>query len=162
MGNRPILIDAAQRIAIYELIYGSCIALDEKNFAGYLALCDESYNYKITAYSPEIRKEMTWLEHDKKGMELLFNNLPKHNSDHSPLTRHATVYMVKLNPDGKTADVTSALQVFKTELDGGSTALYAVGKLHDKVLLADGMPMLLERRVHLDTRQLGIGYHIPF
>lgn len=162
MGNRPILIDAAQRIAIYELVYGSCIALDAKDFAGYLALCDEKYRYRITAYSPEIRKEMTWLEHDKKGMELLFTNLPRHNSDHSPLTRHATVYLVKTNPDGQTAEVTSALQVFKTDLDGGGTSLYAVGKLHDKVLLSAPLPKLLDRRVHLDTRQLGIGYHIPF
>ena len=70
------------------------MALDAKDFSGYLAMCDPAYRYAITAYSPEIRKEMTWLEHDHAGMKLLFGNLPKHNSDHSTLSRHVTVYTV--------------------------------------------------------------------
>ena len=36
------------------------------------SLCDEGFRYKITTYSPEIRKEMVWLDHDKQGMETLF------------------------------------------------------------------------------------------
>ncbi len=83
------------RTAIEELVYRSCLALDEKNFKGYLDLCDADFRYSITAHSPEIRKDMIWLDHDKQGMQLLFTNLPRHNSDHSPLTRHATVYTVE-------------------------------------------------------------------
>src|SRR5450756_272074 len=81
-----------QRQLIEELVYRSCLALDEQDFKGFLELCDESFRYSVTAFSPEIRKDMTWLDHDKAGMDTLFANLPRHNSDHSPLTRHVTVY----------------------------------------------------------------------
>lgn len=148
------------RTAIEELVYRSCLALDDKDFKGFLALCDPSFRYSITAYSPEIRKEMIWLDHDRAGIELLFTNLPRHNSDHSPLTRHATVYTVKV--DGDEAEVVSALQVFRTALDGGATELFAVGRLYDTIKLAGGTPKLAKRVVKLDTRLMGYGYHIPF
>ena len=102
------------RNEITELIANSCMALDDKDFAGYLELCDPAYHYSITAYSPEIRKEMTWLEHDKQGLQSLFTNLPRHNSDHSPITRHVSVYTVQIDAAAKQAKVVSALQVFKT------------------------------------------------
>src|SRR4051794_2006824 len=119
-----------QKQAIHELVYTSCMLLDEKNFAGFLGVCDPAFHYAITTYSPEIRKNMTWLEHDKAGMKTLFDNLPKHNSDHSPITRHVTVYTVAVDAGGKEAKVVSGLQVFRTSLDGGATELFAVGKLH--------------------------------
>lgn len=150
------------RHTISELICRSCMALDEKDFGSYLALCDPAYRYAITAYSPEIRKEMTWLEHDKAGMQLLFGNLPKHNSDQSPLSRHVTVYTITCDDDAKQAHVVSALQVFRTSLDGGVTELFAVGKMHDTINLAGAEPKLLDRNIRLETRMLGFGSHIPF
>jgi methanesulfonate monooxygenase small subunit len=153
------------RVAIEELVYRSCLLLDDKKFLEYLALCDERFRYSITAHSPEIRKDMTWLDHDKAGMHTLLTQLPRHNSDHSPLTRHATVYTVEANAAATEATVISALQVFKTDLDGGISMLFAVGRYTDTVKLnsaAGGAPTLLKRVVKLDTRMLGIGYHIPF
>jgi len=147
---------------IEELVYRSCLALDDKDFKGYLNLCDDGFRYTITTHSPEIRKDMIWLDHDKKGLELLFNNLPRHNSDHSPLSRHATVYTVEVDAAAKRAKVVSTMQVFKTSLDGGATELFAVGKYLDTVNLEGTSPKLLNRTVKLDTRMLGIGYHIPF
>ena len=149
-----------QRKQIEELIYRSCLAMDDRDFKAFLALCDAGFRYKVTAYSPEIRKDMTWLDHDRAGMEALFTQLPRHNSDHSPLTRHATVYTVKMN--GQTAEVVSALQVFRTALDGGATELYAVARLVDTVKLNGGEPKLAQRVVKVETRQLGYGTHIPF
>lgn len=149
-----------QRTQIEELIYRSCLALDERDYKGFLALCEPSFRYKVTAFSPEIRKDMTWLDHDRAGMETLFTNLPRHNSDHSPLTRHATVYTVKMN--GETAEVVTALQVFRTALDGGATELFAVARFHDTVKLNGGAPKLAQRVVRIETRQLGYGSHIPF
>ena len=149
-----------QRKQIEELIYRSCLAMDDRDYKGFLALCEPDFRYKVTAYSPEIKKDMTWLDHDRKGMETLFTNLPRHNSDHSPLTRHATVYTVKAN--GKTAEVVTALQVFRTALDGGATELYAVARLLDTVKIDGGEPKLAQRVVKIETRQLGYGSHIPF
>jgi methanesulfonate monooxygenase small subunit len=153
------MIKSEQRQAIEELVYRSCLALDAKDYKAFLALCDDGFRYTISTYSPEIRREMVWLDHDRKGMETLFTNLPRHNSDHSPLTRHVTVYTVDIN--ASTAEVVSALQVFRTQLDGGATELFAVGRLHDVVKM-DQTPKLARRMVRLETRLLGYGYHIPF
>lgn len=150
------------RSDIDQLIYQSCLLLDSKDFVGYLGLCDPAFHYAITAYSPEIRKDMVWLEHDKEGMKTLFTNLPKHNSDQSPLSRHVTVYVVDDDEVRQQAKVTSVLQVFRTSLDGGATELFAVGKIYDTVSLGDGSPKLLDRNIRLDTRMFGFGYHIPF
>jgi len=149
-----------QRQQIEELIYRSCLALDDRDYKGFLALCDAGFRYKVAAYSPEIRKEMVWLDHDRKGMETLFTNLPRHNSDHAPLVRHATVYTVKVN--GTQAEVISALQVFRTALDGGATELFAVARLIDTVKLDGDAPKLASRVVRMETRQLGFGSHVPF
>ncbi|MDQ3445557.1 MAG: nuclear transport factor 2 family protein [Pseudomonadota bacterium] len=157
--NLPMQLD---RIAIEELVYRSCLALDEKNFKAYLDLCHQDFRYTIAAHSPEIRKDMTWLDHDKPELQLLFNNLPRHISDHSPLTRHAIVYTVEYSAEQQQANVISALQVFKTSLDGGATELFAVGRYLDTVRVDGGAPRLLKRVVKLQTRQFGFGYHIPF
>jgi methanesulfonate monooxygenase small subunit len=155
------MVKSEQRQAIEELVYRSCLALDAKDYKAFLALCDEDFRYTIATYSPEIRREMVWLDHDRKGMETLFTNLPRHNSDHSPITRHATVYTVDLD-SSRNASVVSALQVFRTQLDGGATELFAVGRFHDTVKLDGASPRLARRLVRLETRLLGYGYHIPF
>jgi methanesulfonate monooxygenase small subunit len=149
-----------ERQQIEELIYRSCLALDDRDYKGFLELCDAGFRYKVAAYSPEIRKEMVWLDHDRNGMETLFTNLPRHNSDHAPLVRHATVYTVKVS--GAQAEVVSALQVFRTALDGGATELFAVARLIDTVKLDGDTPKLAARVVRMETRQLGFGSHIPF
>lgn len=151
-------MDIAKRKAVEEVVYKSCLALDAKDYKGFLALCDDEFRYTISTYSPEIRREMVWLDQDRKGMETLFTNLPRHNSDHSPLTRHATVYTVEEKAAG--FEAISALQVFKTELDGGATQLFAVGRFHDTVNFQN--MKLAKRVVRLETRLLGYGYHIPF
>ncbi|MCL2449184.1 MAG: hypothetical protein FWD17_09570 [Polyangiaceae bacterium] len=144
-----------------ELVYRSCLLLDVQDYEGFLALCDDGLRYTIGAYSPEIRREITWLDHDKRGLATLFRNLPKHHSDPSPLTRHATVYTVRWDGPATTADVVTALQVFRTTLDGGTTRLFAVGKMRDTIRLAYGRAWLLRRAISLATRDLGIGSHIP-
>jgi methanesulfonate monooxygenase subunit beta len=150
------------RAAIETLVYTSALRLDAGDFAGYLELCAPEFRYLITAYSPEIRQEMIWLDHDKAGLQALFETLSRHHSDPSPLSRHVTLYTVEVAADGGTAAVVSALMVFRTALDGGATELFAVGKMHDIVTLASGPPRLAKRQVRLDTRMLGIGSHIPF
>ena len=154
------MVKPEQRQEIEELVYRSCLALDARDYKAFLALCDADFRYTIATHSPEIRRDMVWLDHDRKGMETLFTNLPRHNSDHSPLTRHVTVYTVDVK--GAEADAVSALQVFRTQLDGGATELFAVGRYHDTVKFADGAAKLAQRVVRLETRLLGYGYHIPF
>jgi len=156
------MVKSEQRQAVEELVYRSCLALDAKDWGGFLDLCEQGFRYTITTYSPEIRKEMVWLDHDRKGMDTLFTNLPRHNSDHSPITRHATVYTVALDEAKQEASVVSALQVFRTQFDGGASELFAVGRLHDTVKLNGAGAKLARRIVRLETRLLGYGHHVPF
>src|SRR5918997_7135378 len=147
--------------AVRELVYRSCLRLDAGDFPGWLDLCARDFRYTISAYSPEIRQEMIWLDHDRGGMEGLFKMLPKHNSDHSPLSRHASVYLVDLDTEGEEAEVVTSVVVYRTALDGGATELFAVCKYFDTVSLEGDSPLLSRRDVRLDTRELGIGSHLP-
>jgi methanesulfonate monooxygenase small subunit len=149
------------RYQVEELVYRVALLLDGGEFQAYLDLCAPDFQYVIGAYSPEIRREMVWLDHDKPALQSLFDTLPRHNSDHTPLSRHVTLYTVDAAPDGDTASAVSALQVFRTALDGGATELYAVGKIYDTVSVSGGAARLTRRRIRLDTRMLGIGSHIP-
>jgi methanesulfonate monooxygenase small subunit len=149
------------RAAFEELVYRLALKLDAADYPGFLSLCAPEFRYIIAAYSPEIRRPMTWLDHDKAGLENLFGTLPRHHSDRAPLNRHVTVYTVDLEGAGEEAAIVTALQVFRTQLDGGATELFAVGKIYDRARLVGKTAQLLSRRVQLDTRQLGIGTHIP-
>lgn len=149
--------------AIRELVARTCLALEGNDYPGYLKLCDSEFRYRITAYSPEIRKEMVWLEKDKKGMKDLLDLLPKQNMDRTPLTRHFSIFTVERIAGDDRIKVTSALQLFRTEMQGGETSLVAVGKYIDEIrLFEDGSAALVDREVRLDTRMLGKGYHVPF
>ena len=150
------------REIVQELVYRAALTLDEGDFNGFLALCAEDLRYTIGAYSPEIRKPITWLDADRTDLKTLFDTLPRHNSDHAPLARHVTVYTIEFRPDDGEAVVTSALQVFRTALDGGASELFAVGKIHDVVRVANGAGRLARRHIELSTRRLGIGSHIAF
>ncbi len=153
---------STERVAVEELIYETCTALDQLNYSGYMGLCGDDFEYLLTAYSPEIRKDMIWLDHGRAEMENLFNTLPRHNSDHAPLTRNAVVYKVQFDEAKKEANVVTALQIFKTQLNGGATQVFAVGKYYDTVSLEGETPTLRKRHVKLDTRDLHWGSHVPF
>jgi methanesulfonate monooxygenase small subunit len=144
-----------------ELVYRAALRLDALEFSGFLALCEPDFRYTAGAYSPEIRRPMLWLDQDREGMRVLFETLPRHNSDRAPLSRHVTVYTVEAGDGEGLLAVVSALQVFRTTLDGGATELYAVGKLHDTARLTPGGARLVRRHLELQTRMLGIGSHIP-
>jgi methanesulfonate monooxygenase small subunit len=150
------------RAVFEELVYRTALALDAGEFAAYLGLCAPDFRYSAGAYSPEIRREMLWLDHDREGLANLFATLPRHHSDRAPLSRHVTVYTVDLAAAGDQARMDSSLLVFRTTLDGGSSELFAVGKIHDTARLVGGGALLVRRHIQLQTRQLGIGSHIPF
>jgi methanesulfonate monooxygenase small subunit len=102
---------------------------------------------------------MTWLAYDRAGMETLIRQLPRHNSDQSVLTRHVTVYTVEPLENG--ARVVSALAVYRTDLDGGETRVFAVGRYYDELVRVGNEWRLRAREVRLETRSLGIGTHYP-
>jgi methanesulfonate monooxygenase small subunit len=170
-----------ERTLVHDLVYELSLRLDAGDFDGYLERCAPDLRYTIGAYSPELRRPMLWLDLDKPALRTLLDTLPRHHSDHARLSRHVTVYKVEgpttldvddgqgLGKDdlGVAGDgdfqVVSALQVFRTVLDGGATTLFAVGKIFDGVRIDPGAraARLVRRRIELDTRMLGIGSHLP-
>jgi methanesulfonate monooxygenase small subunit len=147
------------RTDVEELVYDTCLKLDARDWRGFLDLCSDDFNYKVSAFAPEIRKEMTWLDRDRAEFQEFIGMLPRHNTDPSPLTRHAQVWKVKMN--GSRAEIVSSLQIYRTALDGGASELYALGKYYDTVALDGEAPRLVARHVKLDTRDLGWGTHLP-
>ncbi|MDH3742738.1 MAG: hypothetical protein OER56_14190, partial [Hyphomicrobiales bacterium] len=133
----------------------------------WLNLCDADFEYEITAWSPEINKDMIYFSGNRDYLQSMTDMLDKHNTDHSPLRRHATVYTIDENDDG-TLTVMSSLAIYQNLLDGinshidaGESHLFVIGRYIDKMKIEDGKAIFLERKVALDTRRLDKGSHWP-
>ena len=153
---------------IRETIYRASLLLDDEKFMEWLALCAPDFSYRITTYSPEIRRHMTWYEQDVSGLKGMIEMLPKHNTDHGRLTRHVTVYTVEADGPQGEAKATSSFACYRTMLDGinshidsGESQLFLIGKYYDRFRIEKDGPRFVERNVFLDTRRLDKGSHYP-
>lgn len=153
---------------VRDAIYRATMLLDGQKWDQWLDLCDDDFKYEIKSWSPEINYDMTYLQLDRKGLASLVKLLPLHNTDHSPLTRHTTVYSVDVSEDGKTAKAISSVVVYQTMLDGinshvdsGESRLFLVGKYIDTMSIEDGKARFLNREVRLENRRLDKGSHWP-
>ena len=154
--------------SVKDAIYKSCLLLDDQKFADWLDLCDGDFTYAIVAFSPEIRRDMTYFSGNRNQLATMIGLLPKHNTDHSPLKRHATVYSVALDEGGKTAEAITSVVIYQNMLDGinshidsGENRLFVVGRYHDTLRLNGGAPKFVRRHVRLETRRLDKGSHWP-
>jgi len=105
---------------------------------------------------------------DRKGLENLVNLLPKHNTDHSPLTRHTSVYTVDVEDGANRANAISSVVVYQTLLDGinshidaGESRIFVVGKYIDSFKIDSGQAKFLSREVRIENRRLDKGSHWP-
>ena len=153
---------------VKETIYKASLYLDECRWADWLNLCDDKFYYAIKAFSPEINYEMTYLDGYRSDLVSMTSMLPKHNTDHSPLSRHTVAYTVDVNKNKETATAVSSVAVYQTQLNGinshvlaGESNVFIVGKYLDKFCTKKGEPFFLERIVQLDTRRLDKGSHWP-
>ncbi len=152
--------------AVKDTIYRSCLFLDDEKWSDFLELCDQSFNYAIKAYSPEISYDMTYFSGSRDEIESITDMLPKHNTDHSSLKRHATVYTVDVEEDGDSVTAVTSLVVYQNMYDGvnshidsGENHLFLIGKYIDKFKMDGANAKLVEREVRLDTRRLDKGTH---
>ena len=153
---------------VKDAIYKSCLYLDDEQWPNWLALCSENFNYKITSYSPEIRKDMIYLAHSFSELKSMTEMLPKHNTDHSPLKRHAVVYTVNLAENLASAEAVTSVVIYQNMLDGvnshidsGETHLFCVGRYIDSFVISDHQPKFADREVRLENRRLDKGSHWP-
>lgn len=142
---------------IRRVIYGSSMLLDAEDFKGFLKKCGENFNYRISAYSPEIGKEMIWLNHDRSGLKGMISMLPKHVRMKGTFKRHVSVYEIEQNED-KVKALSSVLLIYTDP--NGASKLFASGQYRDVLDISTGEPQLVNREVRLDTRELGAGLHI--
>lgn len=159
-------VDIAGKVR--DTIYRATLMLDDQNWDGWLGLCDESFHYAIKAFSPEINRDMIYLQGTRKEMQTMVKLLPKHNTDHSPLKRQTTVYTVDIDDDGKTATAISSFIVYQNLLDGtnshidaGESRLFVVGRYIDTLSIDGTKPLFLSREVRLENRRLDKGSHWP-
>jgi methanesulfonate monooxygenase small subunit len=144
---------------ISRLVYSTAVKLDVEDFKGFLRQCDQEFRYTIKTYSPELGREMTWLDHDQKGMKDLFAMLPQHVRMKGRFKRHVSVYSVDRDGNDRARAHSSVLLVH-TDPDGVSK-LFAAGQYEDVIDTSGDKPLLVERVVRLETRELGPGMHVP-
>jgi methanesulfonate monooxygenase small subunit len=157
---------AELRAALTDVVADSAFLLDERRFGEWIELTAPAFQYRIEAYSHDLRKNMVWLEHNRAGMLALIELLPKHHTDGGDWLRQVSVGNVT-SEGPTTAAAVSSLAVFHTlrdvgnaHVDGGSSRLLLVGRYHDR-FEHDGQGWRLsERVVRLHTRQLGVGSHL--
>ena len=149
-------------------IYRATMLLDDQKWEEWLGLCDDSFHYAIKSFSPEINADMIYLQGSRKDMSTMTKLLPKHNTDHSPLRRHTSVYAVDLAADAKTADAVSSFVVYQNMLDGvnshidaGESRLFLIGKYYDRLRIEQGQAHFIKREVRIDNRRLDKGSHWP-
>lgn len=145
---------------ISAVVYQTCLLMDAERFGDYLALCSADFRYQIKADSPELGKEMIWLDLDRDELANLLENVPNHIRLPGKFTRQATVYVIARDGGGGEAAVTSSLIVVYTDLEGVSR-IFASGRYVDTLALDGPTPILSSRTVLLDTRDLGPGSHVP-
>ena len=143
------------------------MALDRQDWDSWLVNCDDEFQYAIRAWSPEINKDLTYLALDRKGMANLVKLLPKHNTDHSPLTRHTSLYTVEYDGNGSAKAVSSVivyqnlLDGINSHLDAGESRLFLVGKYNDTFKIKDDTAKFVSREVRIENRRLDKGSHWP-
>ncbi len=144
---------------IRNMLHETFLCLDAEDYDAYLELCGREFRYRITAYSPELRKDQVWLDHDREGMTELFGNIQFHVRLPGKFFRHGHVYRIERDGNGSAKALTSMV-VHYTEPEGDSR-VFALCRYHDDIDLSTGTPLLASREVRLETRQLGTGSHIP-
>jgi methanesulfonate monooxygenase small subunit len=142
-----------------DVVARSCLALDEEDTEGFLALCTADFKYRIEVDSPELRRKQLWLDHDRDGLAELLGSMSDHLRRSGRLLRHLGASICHERNVG-VLHVSTSFTVLHTALDG-STALWAAGRYLDTVTLVDGAALLAQRLVDLHTRDLGIGSHVP-
>ena len=152
--------------AVKDTIYRACMLLDEEKWDGFLGLCDQDFKYAIKAYSPEISRDMTYFSGSRAELATMCEMLPKHNTDHSSLKRHAVVYAVDIEGNGGDASSVTSVVVYQNMFDGinshidaGENRLFLIGKYIDKFRVDQQTAIFVEREVRLDTRSLSKGSH---
>jgi 3-phenylpropionate/cinnamic acid dioxygenase small subunit len=146
------------REAIRDLVQTTAIRLDEENFDDWLAAFDAEGTYELTAFSPEIRRWMTWWQSDRPTLEKMLKDVKQHVRD--PAHRRHIVSAPLVTLDGESARAASHFSIYRT-LPEGQSSLYMVGRYEDSFVRRSGAWLYAAHKVIADTRMLDTFTHIP-
>jgi methanesulfonate monooxygenase subunit beta len=136
----------------------SCRLLDEEDFEQWMELCAPKFNYRITTYSPDLDREMCWLDVDRAQLDALLGSLRTHVRVPGRFFRHPGSGYIEETADGRSRVVTP-VSAFHTTPQG-ATSVFAVYRYHDQFDAVEGTVQLLDREVRLDTRLLEFAPHV--
>jgi 3-phenylpropionate/cinnamic acid dioxygenase small subunit len=143
---------------IGNLVQTTGALLDREDFKGWLALFDEHSQYELTAYSAEIRQQMSWWKSDRISLEKILKEIPRHVRD--PGSRLHLVTPTSIDVSGDSARAISSFAVFRTTPDG-ETRVYAVGHYEDDLVMKAERWFYVTHKVVLQTRLLEAPTHVP-
>lgn len=137
-----------------------CRLLDAEKYSQWLELCSPDFRYVIQTYSPELRREVLWMDKDRQSLATLCEQLPQHEKYPGSLRRMIgwTVVVQRQSPD--TLFVESAFTAYHTD-QYGTSILFCTGMYVDQISAEVGRFTLRSRLVQMDTRRLPFGSHVP-
>jgi 3-phenylpropionate/cinnamic acid dioxygenase small subunit len=162
MNDSPSAADALaawrDEQAVRDLVARTAARLDREDFIGWLELFDVGAEYELCAYSPEIRRSMSWWKSGRAALEKQLREIPQHERDTASRLHVLGPVLVELDGDRARAETPFAL--FRTMSDG-ETRLYAVGRYEDDVVKKSGSWFYTRHRNILETRVLDSFTHVP-
>lgn len=153
-------VDDRVFILVRRFLERGCRLLDSDDYETWLGFCSPDFHYAIQAYSPEIRREVLWLDQNREGLRLLFSQLPLHERYKGTFRRALGWTDLAGGTDAGTVTSESALSVYHTDVHGTSV-LYCVARYRDDISVENGRLLLRARTVLMDTRRLPFGSHVP-
>jgi len=151
-----VISDAARQIE--STIRRSARYLDEEQFAEWQRLFLPEAQYRIFAYSHELRKEMCWLDLGMGELAWRMNNADRFVRDRCEKTRFVDIVEIQVGENEATTY--SNVQIWTTDLEG-QTSLYALVSYSDALVERDNEWLISNRAVRVRTRILSAGSHIP-
>lgn len=146
---------------IRDFLNGVADALDREAWDEFLSMCAPEFEYRVTAHSYELDEDMIWLIHDLDGLRQLFEVLPEQlGRKGTRMLRHVSFVAIEPGEADGQMVATSKVIAVRTSPEGVS-ALFAAGRYIDVVDIAGAALRLIRRETRLDTRELGIGSHVP-
>jgi 3-phenylpropionate/cinnamic acid dioxygenase small subunit len=148
-----------EQLEVQRLIQQTAKLLDAEDLTAWLNLFDASGEYEVTAYSPELRRTLTWWKADHAALQKTLAEVPRHVRDPARRLRVLTPTVVRIEGDEAYAD--SPFAVYRTTPEG-ATSLYVVGRYQDTLVRSPSGHWLYRRHhVTLDTRMLDAFTHLP-
>lgn len=145
--------------ALTDFIYDMSSLLDDEQFEDVIKFLDVDFRYHVCAYSNELGKWLTYLDHDYSEMKDMLAMIPQHVRLDGKFFRTISMVQIK-NTSDDIVDAKSKFMLSHTS-PCGKTKLFAVGRYEDRLRLDGSEYRLLERKVILETRDLSPGIHIP-